>query len=67
MKALLKKGVIVLMPGADGGTDVSYSSDVSITGRLGKFGLGVMRKKADQIIKQFAQNVSRELEKSNAA
>ena len=36
-------------------TEVSYTSDISITGRLGKFGLGLMRKKADQLRQEFVQ------------
>jgi uncharacterized protein len=36
-------------------TEVRYSSEVSLTGRLGKFGLGMMRKKAEQLGKQFAE------------
>jgi len=36
-------------------TEVSYTSDISITGRLGKFGLGMMRKKADQLRQEFVQ------------
>ncbi|MEQ8652119.1 MAG: SRPBCC domain-containing protein [Kiloniellales bacterium] len=36
-------------------TELTYSSEVSVTGRLGKFGLGVMRKKADQIAADFAK------------
>jgi len=43
---------------AEGGTEVRYSSEVSVTGRLGKFGLGMMRKKADQLGKQFAERFS---------
>lgn len=36
-------------------TQLTYRSEVSVTGRLGKFGLGVMRKKADQISADFAR------------
>jgi hypothetical protein len=43
-----------LSPGADGGTEVHYASDVSIFGRLGKFGLGIMKKKAKETGDQFA-------------
>jgi len=35
-------------------TEVSYASDVSVVGRLGKFGLGVMRKKAEGLGRDFA-------------
>ena len=36
-------------------TEVRYTSEISITGRLGKFGLGMMRKKADQLRQEFVQ------------
>jgi hypothetical protein len=35
-------------------TEVSYASEVSIVGRLGKFGLGVMKKKAESLGRDFA-------------
>ena len=40
---------------AEGGTEVHYVSEVSVTGRLGKFGLGVMRKKAEALGHKFAE------------
>jgi len=36
-------------------TEVFYSSEVSIVGRLGKFGLGVMQKKAKALGHEFAE------------
>ena len=36
-------------------TEVFYSSEVSIVGRLGKFGLGVMKKKAKTLGEEFAE------------
>lgn len=36
-------------------TEVAYSSEVSVTGRLGKFGLGIMKKKAETLGQQFAE------------
>ena len=39
----------------DGVTEVSYSATVSVTGRLGKFGLGMMRKKADSVAAEFGR------------
>jgi hypothetical protein len=42
-------------------TEIGYSSEVSITGRLGKFGLGLMRKKADQLGKEFAARFSAQI------
>jgi uncharacterized protein len=38
----------------DGGTEVAYSSEISIFGRLGKFGMGIMQKKAKSIGEAFA-------------
>lgn len=39
-----------------GRTEVSYASSVSMTGRLGKFGLGMMRKKADSVAADFGKS-----------
>ncbi len=42
-------------------TEVSWSSDVNVTGRLGKYGLGLMKKKAkslsDEFVTVFAKRV----------
>jgi len=35
-------------------TEVFYSSEASVVGRLGKFGLGVMKKKAESLGREFA-------------
>lgn len=42
-------------------TEVAYASDVSVSGRLGKFGLGLMRKKAAELAAIFAQNLAARL------
>ena len=34
-------------------TEVSWSSDVNVTGRLGKYGLGLMKKKAKSLSDEF--------------
>lgn len=36
-------------------TEISYQSEVSVTGRLGKFGLGIMKKKANDLAGKFAE------------
>jgi carbon monoxide dehydrogenase subunit G len=46
---------LVLEMTADGATDVKYVSDVAITGRLGKFGLGIMKKKSASLAERFEQ------------
>jgi uncharacterized protein len=38
----------------DGGTEVHYASEVALVGRLGKFGLGIMKKKAKTLGEEFA-------------
>jgi carbon monoxide dehydrogenase subunit G len=38
----------------DGGTEVHYASEVALVGRLGKFGLGIMKKKAKSLGEEFA-------------
>lgn len=35
-------------------TEVTYNSEISITGRLGRFGLGIMKKKAKTYGEEFA-------------
>src|SRR5207302_7312901 len=45
---------------ADGGnkTDVAIQTDANVMGKLGEFGQAVIRKKADQIVQEFANNLS---------
>lgn len=43
-------------------TDVTYASDINIVGRLGKFGLGVMKKKADSMGDEFVAALRAQLE-----
>lgn len=43
-------------------TRVCYSSEVSLTGRLGRFALGVMAKKAQSLAEEFAARLRTRLE-----
>ena len=45
---------------AEGGdqTDVEIRTDANVMGKLGEFGQAVIRKKADQIVQEFANNLS---------
>jgi carbon monoxide dehydrogenase subunit G len=52
----------VTLAAAPEGTLVSYHSEVSITGRLGRFALGMMKKKAQSMGDEFADNLRRKLE-----
>lgn len=49
------------------GTLVHYRSEVSVTGRLGRFALGMMKKKAQSMGDEFAANLQRKLEQLGAA
>jgi carbon monoxide dehydrogenase subunit G len=52
----------ITLTGSPTGTVVSYRSDVSITGRLGRFALGMMKKKAQNLGDEFAANLQKKLE-----
>lgn len=46
-----------LKPVDEHSTEIRYSSEVSVVGRLGKFGLGIMKKIAASMGEQFAEAV----------
>ncbi len=50
----------------DGGTEVHYSSDAALTGRLGKFGFGMLKKQAAKLGQEFAERVRAALETAPA-
>mgnify|MGYP001340302802 CR=1 FL=1 len=52
----------LLLAAAEGGTEVKYVSEVSVTGRLGKFGLGMMKKKAESLGAEFAETFRGKIE-----
>ena len=56
-----------LSPLNDGSTEVTYCSDVNIVGRLGKFGLGVMKKIAQKLGDKFAVALSERIKDEVAA
>jgi carbon monoxide dehydrogenase subunit G len=51
-----------LSPVASDETEVHYASEVSVFGRLGRFGLGMMKKKAKEIGDEFAESLRAQLE-----
>jgi len=53
-----------LSPVSPDETEISYASEVSVFGRLGRFGLGMMKKKAKEIGAEFAESVKSQLETS---
>ena len=46
----------------DGTTELAVHTDASILGKLGEFGQAIMRRKADQIMKEFADNMSKRIQ-----
>jgi carbon monoxide dehydrogenase subunit G len=56
--------IVRLSQNDDGSTEVYCESESSITGRLGKYGAGMMMKKADAIWEKLAENIRKEIEES---
>lgn len=52
---------LTLVPTSDEVTDLLVHTDASILGKLGEFGQSVMRRKADQIMAEFARNAADEV------
>lgn len=59
--AVSAHATMTLVARSDSETEVRIHTESSILGKLGEFGQAVMRKKADQIIAEFARNMAREL------
>ena len=53
--------ILSLEPADDGGTRVTYEAEMTVTGRLAKFGFGVMKKKAQVLAGEFARNLEARL------
>ena len=58
------ENIVTLIELPENETRIEYSSDVSISGRLGKYGLGIMRKRAARLSDEFATNFQAKLEGS---
>ena len=57
---------MTLVPRSDAETELHIHTEASILGKLGEFGQAVIRRKADQIVGEFARNVARELSATEA-
>ncbi|HKU14933.1 MAG TPA: carbon monoxide dehydrogenase subunit G [Steroidobacteraceae bacterium] len=53
---------LALKPVSASDTEVTYTSDINIVGRLGKFGSGMMQKIADNVGEEFVANLKGKLE-----
>jgi carbon monoxide dehydrogenase subunit G len=54
---LTARNEVLLVDLGAGRTRVQYLSDLSVTGRFGKFALGIMKKKAQSMAAEFADNL----------
>ncbi len=57
---------LLLTPVDDTTTEITCTSEVSIAGRLGKFGLGIMKKRAAQLAGEFATAVQQRMQSIDA-
>lgn len=55
------KATMTLVPKGEAETEVLIHTEASILGKLGEFGQAVMRRKADQVMGEFARNMQREI------
>ena len=53
---LTAKSELTLTASGNDATQVHYKSDVQVVGRLAKYGLGIMKKKAKSLGAEFAEN-----------
>ena len=60
--SLKQRSEIFLSATPDGGTELRIKIDVDLLGRLGAFGLSVMKTKADRIWEEFGNNLAVRLE-----
>jgi carbon monoxide dehydrogenase subunit G len=54
-----------LYPLPDSRTDLAVHTDAAVLGKLGQFGQAVIKRQADQLMAEFARNLSRTLDASN--
>lgn len=60
--SLKQRSEVFLTPTADGGTELRIKVNVDLLGRLGTFGLSVMKTKADRLWEEFGANLKARLE-----
>lgn len=60
------ENLLVLTEVGPAETKVDYSADVGMTGRLGKYGLGIMQKKAEALSLVFVETFRRRVEQATA-
>jgi carbon monoxide dehydrogenase subunit G len=53
------KTTLSLVPRDDGTTELRIHTDAAVLGKLGEFGQAVLKRKADQLVEEFARNMAR--------
>jgi uncharacterized protein len=64
--SLSAENTLRLTPLSEGETEVYYASEAAVVGRLGKFGLGIMKKKAASLGREFAAAFKQKIEQRHA-
>ncbi len=65
--SLKQTSEVFLTPAANGGTDLRIKVQVDVLGRLGAFGLSVMKTKADRLWEEFGSNLAARIEAGGQA
>ncbi len=60
------ENILRLSDADSGGTEIYYSSDIAIVGRLGKYGHGVMKKIVKKLCGKFADDFRERVESTEA-
>jgi len=64
--SLKQQSEIFLTPAAEGGTELRIKVNVDVLGRLGTFGLSVMKTKADRMWEEFGANLAARIDGGEA-
>jgi carbon monoxide dehydrogenase subunit G len=62
--AVSAHATLTAVPRSPSETELQIHTETSILGKLGEFGQAVMRKKADQIVEEFARNMAKAINAS---
>lgn len=65
--SLKQTSEVFLLPAGDGGTQLRIKVSVDVLGRLGAFGLSVMKTKADRLWEEFGRNLAARIEAGGQA
>lgn len=60
--AVSAKSTLHLRPVDAGRTEITVHTDAAVLGKLGEFGQSIMRRKADQILAEFVENMARAIQ-----